>query len=191
MHTTAHSTAYSLIRPNAWWLELPLLLGFNLLLVACAYIVFTVPFSPVPITGQTFGVLLVAMALGRVRGTAVVTAYLIEGIAGLPVFAGGSAGPAVLAGPTAGYLLGFVVAAWVVGSLADRGWDKNFGLSVAAMTIGTAVIFIGGLAWLTQFVPLEGLLTAGLIPFAPGALIKIGIASVILPSIWRFIRNDR
>lgn len=189
MHMSANATAYSLIRPNARWMEIPLLLGFNLLLVASAYISITLPFSPVPITGQTFGVLLIAMALGRVRGTAVVLAYLLEGIAGLPVFAGGTAGPGVLAGPTAGYLLGFLVAAWTVGSLADHGWDKSFWRSVTAMSIGTAIIFACGLAWLTRFVPSEGLLAAGLIPFIPGALLKIALASVILPSIWRFVRR--
>lgn len=189
MTSYANTTAYGLIRPKAWWLELPILLGFNLVLVASAYIAINLPFSPVPITGQTFGVLLVAMALGRVRGTAVVTAYLLEGLAGLPVFANGSAGPGVFAGPTAGYLLGFVVAAALVGWLADRGWDKSFGLSVAAMTLGTAVIFIAGLSWLTQFVPGELLLSAGVTPFLPGAVLKIALASLILPSLWRFLRR--
>lgn len=190
MNISTNATVYALIRPNAWWMEIPLLVGFNLLLVVCAYVSITVPFSPVPITGQTFGVLLVAMALGRMRGTAVVLAYLIEGVAGLPVFAGGAAGFAVLAGPTGGYLLGFLVAAWVVGTLADRGWDKGFGKSVATMAIGTAVIFCGGLAWLGNFVPVEGLLAAGLVPFIPGAVLKIALASMILPSVWRFIRTE-
>jgi biotin transport system substrate-specific component len=94
---TAHSvTLYDYIKPANRWLDLSLLIGFNILLVACAYISIPVPFSPVPITGQTFGVLLVAMALGRIRGTAVVMAYLAEGFFGLPVFAGGSGGPQVL-----------------------------------------------------------------------------------------------
>jgi len=189
MTSIANTTAYGLIRPKAWYLEAPILLAFNLLLVATAYISISLPFSPVPITGQTFGVLLIAMALGRVRGTAVVTAYLLEGAAGLPVFAGGQAGPAVFVGPTAGYLLGFVVAAALVGWLADRGWDKHFGLSVAAMVLGTAVIFVAGLSWLVQFVPVEGLLAAGLVPFLPGAALKIALASLILPSLWRFLRK--
>src|SRR3990172_7248126 len=96
---THSATVYSLIRPATIWKELPLLIGFNLLLVATAYISFNLPFSPVPITGQTFGVLLIAMALGRVRGVGVVTAYLLEGIAGLPVFAGGTAGFPIIIGP--------------------------------------------------------------------------------------------
>ena len=189
MTTTANTTAYSLIRPKAWWMEVPLLLGFNLLLVACAYVSISLPFSPVPITGQTFGVLLVAMALGRVRGTAVVVAYLLEGLAGLPVFAEGRAGLAVFMGPTGGYLLGFVVAAALVGWLADRGWDKSLKFSVAAMMFGTAVVFVSGLSWLAQFMPANLLLATGLTPFLPGAALKIALASIILPSLWRFLRR--
>ena len=189
MSTVANTTAYSLIRPKAWWMEIPILLAFNLLLVACAYLSISLPFSPVPITGQTFGVLLVAMALGRVRGTAVVLAYLLEGLAGLPVFAEGRAGPAVLFGPTGGYLLGFLVAAALVGWLADRGWDKNIKLSMAAMVMGTIVIFVSGLSWLVQFVPTTALLTTGLTPFLPGAALKIALASIILPSLWRYLRD--
>lgn len=189
MTSIANTTAYSLIRPKAWWLEVPVLLAFNLLLVACAYVSISLPFSPVPITGQTFGVLLVAMALGRVRGTAVVTAYLVEGLIGLPVFAEGKAGLPILLGPTGGYLLGFVVAAALVGMLADRGWDKNLKLSLAAMLLGTAVIFIAGLSWLSRFVPAEMLLTSGLTPFLPGAALKLALASIILPSLWRFLRR--
>ncbi len=170
-------------------MEIPLLLGFNLLLVACAYISINLPFSPVPITGQTFGVLLIAMALGRVRGAAVVAAYLLEGAAGLPVFAGGKAGAAWLLGPTGGYLIGFLAAAFVAGYLADRGWDKSYVRSVASMTIGTGIIFVCGLAWLTRFVPDSAILTTGLVPFLPGAAIKIGLAAVILPSVWKFIQR--
>ena len=129
------------------------------------------------------------MALGRVRGTAVVLAYLAEGAAGLPVFAGGKAGMVALAGPTGGYLIGFLAAAFVVGYLADRGWDKGYGKSVLAMTLGTAVIFICGLTQLSLFVPVASLTAVGLYPFIPGALLKIAIAAIILPSVWKFIRR--
>lgn len=185
------STAYQLIRPRVWWLEMPLLLAFNLLLVASAYLSFNVPFSPIPITGQTLGVLLVAMALGRTRAVGVVTAYLLEGALGLPVFAGGKAGMAVLAGPTGGYLLGFLVASVLVGWLADHNWDKSFIRSLAAMSLGTAVIFACGLAQLSFFVPAASLLQMGFYPFVPGALLKLAVAGVVLPSIWRFLRNHR
>lgn len=189
---TVSTPVYSLIRPADWRLEIPLLIGFNLLLVLSAQVAIPLPFSPVPITGQTFGVLLVAMALGRLRGTSVVVAYFLEGALGLPVFAGGTAGLAVLMGPTGGYLIGFVFAAFLVGTLADHGWDRGIVRSLAAMTLGTAVIFAAGLAAVSRFVPSESVLALGLTPFVPGALIKIALASLVLPSVWRFVgRNTR
>ena len=187
MQSQTLSVYRTLIRPASLWLEIPMLLGFNLVLVATSYLVINLPFSPVPITGQTFGVLLIAMALGRVRGMAVVLAYILEGAMGLPVFAGGRAGLPVLLGPTGGYLIGFVAAAWVIGSLADRGWDRKYFSSLAAMMIGTGIIFTCGLAQLSQFVPADGLMVTGLYPFLPGAAIKIALASVLLPSVWKFI----
>jgi len=183
------ATVYDLIRPSSRWMEIPLLLGFNLLLVGCAYLAANLPFSPVPVTAQTFGVLLIAMALGRARGSAVVLAYLAEGAAGLPVFAGGKAGLAALAGPTGGYLIGFLVAAFVIGWLADRGWDKGYFKSVAAMTTGTILIFVCGLAQLALFVPPGSIFALGLYPFVPGAIVKIAAAAVILPSVWKFINR--
>ncbi len=188
---TASHTAYipSLIQSHSRWLELPILVGFNLLLVASAYLAINVPFSPVPITGQTFGVLFVAMALGKTRGTAVVAAYLLEGAAGLPVFAAGSAGIARFVGPTGGYLIGFVAAAWVVGWLAERGWDRSYTRSVVAMTTGTAIIFALGLIQLSIFLPAAGLIAAGFSPFVPGAAIKIALAAVILPTVWKTTRR--
>jgi len=188
MNSRASSlTIYDLIRPSSRWLELPVLLSFNLLLVASSYLAINLPFSPVPITGQTFGVLLVAMTLGRARGTAVVLAYLVEGAAGLPVFAGGKAGLAALMGPTGGYLLGFLAAAWIVGLLADKGWDRGYVKSILAMTLGTAVIFVCGLTQLSLFVPADTLSAVGLYPFLPAAAVKITVASVMLPSIWKFL----
>lgn len=184
------ATLYDVIKPSSRLMEVPLLLGFNLVLVACASLSFNLPFSPVPVTAQTFGVLLVAMVLGRVRGTAVVLAYLAEGALGLPVFAGGKAGIAALVGPTGGYLVGFLAAAYLVGSLSDRGWDRGFGRSVAAMTLGTILIFLCGLTQLALYTPDSAILAMGLYPFIPGALIKIGVAAVILPSIWRFLKRD-
>ncbi len=176
---------YQLIKPASLWREVPLLLGFNLLLVASAYLSFSVPFSPVPITGQTLGVMIIALALGRTRALAVTMAYLLEGIAGLPVFAGGAAGIGVLFGPTGGYLLGMVVAAGLVGHLADRGWDRKVLTAIGAVGIGHAVIFVVGLAQLSYFVPVAGLLAAGFWPFLPGTALKIVLAALLLPAIWR------
>ena len=102
-----------------------LVLGGSLLVAIAAQI--HLPLLPVPATAQTFAVMLLAMALGSRRAVACILAYLMEGAIGLPVFAGGGAGVAVLAGPTGGYLFGFAAAAWVTGSLADRGWDRRAG----------------------------------------------------------------
>lgn len=178
---------YSTLRVSGLWLEIPILLSFNLLLVASGWLSINVPFSPVPITAQTFGVLLIAMVLGRTRATVIVAAYLAEGAAGLPVFAGGAAGAQVLVGPTAGYLFGFLLAAYVVGYLADRGWDRSYLLSIISMTLGTALIFLCGLTWLSRFVPFGVILATGLVPFLPGAVFKIFSAFAILPTIWRFV----
>lgn len=188
---THSATVYSLIRPATIWKELPLLIGLNLLLVATSYISFNLPYSPVPITGQTFGVLLIAMALGRARAVGVVTAYLLEGISGLPVFAGGTAGFPIIIGPTGGYLIGFLAGAYVIGFLADQGWDKTYLKSILAMIIGSAVIFAFGLIWLAKFVPEGSLLSLGLIPYLPGSVVKITLAAVILPSIWKFVKREQ
>ncbi len=184
-------TIYEAIRPNSRWLEIPLLVGFNLALVFCSYLAFDLPFSPVPITGQTFGVLVIGMTLGRVRGTAVVLAYLFEGAMGLPVFAGGLAGLPYLFGPTGGYLIGFVAAAYVMGFLAERGCHRTLWRVLPAMLIGEILIYSFGLVWLRHFVPSGALLAAGLLPFIPGAIVKIAAASAALPAAWRLTGRTR
>jgi len=183
--------AHTLFRADSLPRQGALLVVANLLLIACAYIAIDLPFSPVPITGQTFGIMLIAIVLGRTRAVAAVIAYLAEGALGLPVFAGGAAGPHVFVGPTGGYLVAFLPAAWIIGSLADQGWDRSYWLSLAAMFLGNVVVFVCGLAWLTTYVPSEGILVAGLYPFLPGAVIKAGVASAISPSLWRLLGRDR
>ena len=178
-------TIYDAIKPSSKWAEIPLLMSFNLLLVLSSYVAIELPFSPVPITGQTFGVLLMAMALGRIRGTAVVMAYLLEGLAGFPVFAEGRMGLTVLFGPTGGYLIGFAAAAYVTGHLAERGWHRSIFTAVGAMLAGGVVIYACGLAWLSRFVPSSSVLATGLVPFLPGEAIKMAVASCVLPGVWR------
>jgi biotin transport system substrate-specific component len=146
------------------------------------------PFSPVPVTGQTLGVLVAGMTLGSRRGLACVLAYLVEGAAGLPVFAGG-AGLACLAGPTGGYLLGFLPAAYVIGLLAERGWDRHPVTTVTAMIIGNALLYVGGLVWLARFGGTRNVLALGLYPFIPGDVTKLAIAAALLPTIWRIHRK--
>ncbi len=154
-----------------------------------AQIAFPLPFSPVPITGQTFGVVLIGALLGSRLGAAALAVYILEGLAGLPVFAAGRSGLATLAGPTGGYLFGFVAAAWVTGWLAEHGWDRRFVSSLAAMALGTAVIFLVGLAWLAPFVGMAQLLPLGFYPFVPGANVKLVLAAALLPSGWKALEK--
>ena len=143
-----------------------------------------IPLWPVPVTGQTFGVLFIAALLGSRRGAGSVLLYLTQGALGLPFFAAGGAGIVVLAGPTAGYLLGFVPAAYLVGWLAERGWDRQVGTAVFAMILGNVVIYVCGLLWLARFLPSAQLFAAGLFPFIPGDILKTVLASLTLPGGW-------
>jgi biotin transport system substrate-specific component len=171
--------------------DLALVLLGNALLALSAQVAVPIPLSPVPVTGQTFAVLLAGAALGRARGAAAVLAYLAEGAAGLPVFAGGVAGPAALLGPTGGYLLGFLPAAWICGALAERGWDRHLPGTLAAMAAGDLAIFALGVPWLARFVGLENAFTLGVAPFLVGNVAKIVLAASVLPAAWACVRWSR
>jgi biotin transport system substrate-specific component len=149
-----------------------------------------VAIGPVPITGQTFGVLLLAAAYGMSLGTLTMVAYLAVGTAGLGVFAGGGAGLATMTGSTGGYLVGFVLAALVVGALAQRGWDRSFAGMTAAMGVGTVIVYVSGVAWLTLSGIAPDLTTAvawGVWPFVAGDVIKLLLAAAMVPAAWRSI----
>jgi biotin transport system substrate-specific component len=165
--------------------EAVLLLACSGLIALSAQAAVPLPFSPVPVSGQTLAVLLIASALGRRLGSAAVLAYLAEGAMGLPVFAGGIGGPAALGGPTGGYLVGFLPAAWVCGALAERGWDRNIPGMVASMVAGETVLFATGLFWLSRYVGPAAVWGMGLLPFLPGEVAKIVIAATALPLSWR------
>ncbi|MBN1796556.1 MAG: biotin transporter BioY [Sedimentisphaerales bacterium] len=150
--------------------------------------------GPVPITGQTFAVLILAALLGSGRAVSSVLLYLAEGAIGMPVFAGGAAGIAWMAGLTGGYLAGFVVAAYVVGYLAKAGWDRKFITTIACMLIGNLIIYICGVAWLMVLFfsaklsgDLQSILTKGALIFIPGDIFKIVLAACLLPIGWRLI----
>lgn len=186
------STAYvDLWRPSTYSRahDAALVFAGSLLVALTAQLSVPLPFSPVPLTGQTFGVVLVGALLGRSRGAAAILAYLIEGLSGLPVFAGGSGGPGPLVGPTAGYLFGFVPAAWLAGHLAERGWNRRFSLAWLGLLLANAIPFGPGLIWLSRFVPANQVTTMGLWPFLPGAVIKATLAAMLVPTGWRLLRS--
>jgi biotin transport system substrate-specific component len=161
----------------------------SLLVTLSAQIAFYLPFSPVPITAQTFAVLLAGALLGSKRGSLSLLAYLAQGAVGLPVFAGGVGGMAVLLGPRGGYLVGFVLAAYVIGLLVERGWDRRVATTALAMLAGNAVIYLFGLAWLAYFVGPAQAAPLGLYPFIIGDILKLGLAAALLPSGWRVLYN--
>ena len=151
-----------------------------------AQIAFPLPFTPVPITGQTLAVLLIGALLGSMRGSLSVILYLAWGSLNLPLFAGGGAGLARLAGPTGGYLVGMIIAAWIVGKLIEAGWGRKLRLTVSAMAIGNVAIYAFGLAGLARFVPASNLLSFGLYPFIIGDLCKVLVAGLALPILSRW-----
>jgi biotin transport system substrate-specific component len=168
--------------------DLLLIAAGSVLVALAAQASVPLPFTPVPWTLQPLAVLLVGALLGARRGAAALVAYLAEGASGLPVFAGGAFGVAPLIGPTAGYLVGFVPAAFVTGFLAERGWDRRFLTTWAAMALGSATLFAFGVAWLSRFVGWQGAVAAGFVPFVVGDLLKQLLAALLLPSLWRVRR---
>jgi biotin transporter BioY len=168
--------------------SLALVVAFSLLTALAAQVV--IPLPLVPITGQTFAVLLTGALLGSRLGALAMIAYLIEGASGLPFFyAGGSGVQHLLFSPTSGYLLAYPLAAFVVGLLSERGWDRRFLTAVAAMALGSVVILLGGWAWLARFVSPTAAFSAGVAPFLLGDLIKIVLAAAVLPSGWAILRR--
>ena len=145
-----------------------------------------VPFYPVPVTMQTLAVMVIAMAYGSKLGTVTLFSYLFAGFIGAPVFAGG-AGFAYMAGPTGGYLAGFLLAGVVLGALADRGWTRNWQTTAAAMLAGTSIIYLLGIAWLSQLIGLDKAITFGLVPFVYGDILKLVIAAASVPFMWKLV----
>jgi|TARA_B110000971_G_scaffold221324_2_gene267967 biotin transport system substrate-specific component len=148
-----------------------------------------IAFYPIPVTMQTFAVLVIGMAFGRWLGALTASVYLIAAILGLPVLAGGSeksADFALLTTPTSGFLIGFIVAAWTVGWLGELGWGKTVRWALCAMIIGTCVILLLGMFWLTLTYSWSGeQVLNSLIGLMPGAILKIALASVLVPFLWR------
>jgi biotin transport system substrate-specific component len=163
-----------------------LIVAGALLIYLTARIAIPVPGSPVPVTGQTFGVLLVGGALGFRRGIGSTLLYVLLGVVGLPFFAEGKGGLAVITGTNGGYLVGFVLAGAIVGRLAELGWDRRLTGSVGAMLIGNAAIYVVGLPWLMVVTGESWTWTLdnGLWPFIVGDTLKLALAAVAFPVAW-------
>ncbi len=149
-----------------------------------------VPFWPVQMSMQTFAVLVIGAVYGARLAGATVALYLAQGAIGLPVF-GLGAGLAYMAGPTGGYLIGFLVAAIVVGWLAERGFDRRWPTALAAFLIGDIIIFAFGIAWLTGLIGFEKAVAGGLLPFLPAEALKIALAMAVLPLAWKVVGRNR
>lgn len=178
--------------------HLALVLAGALAIYLGARLAIPVPGSPVPITGQTLGVVVVGSALGFRRGILATLVYLLVGVIGIPAFAEGRAGVATIVGEqdghlvlgaTGGYLVGFVLAAAIVGRLAELGWDRHLGGSIAAMAIGNLAIYLVALPWLAAAASLSAgdAIAKGLLPFLVGDALKIAIAAGIFPIAWWLI----
>lgn len=169
-------------------LRVPLQIAFGVaVLAALAQVRFEI--GPVPITGQTLGVLLIGAAYGARVGGATLLGYLLAGGLGLSVFTGAGAGWSTFSGTTGGYLIGFLPAAFLVGYLSERGWDRSYLLMGASMALGNVVIYLFGLAWLSTLAPdFATTLQWGLWPFLAGDLIKLLLAVALLPTAWKLLK---
>ena len=192
MPTLAEAMLDSLMTPSAATsavTKAALVVFGSLLLAVSAQ--FKIPLYPVPVTGQTLVVLLIGMTYGPRLGGITLAAYLFEGALGLPVFAGGAAGAAVLMGPTAGYLFGFLLAAMAMGYLAERGMCRTVVSTIAAMVIGNCVIYLCGALWLANFIGFGQAIAAGVLPFLYGDALKLVVAAGLMPWAWRAVKSAK
>ncbi len=179
--------------PRSKAITAALVFGFALFTAAMAQLVIPLGFTPVPITGQTLAVLLAGGVLGANAGAASQALYIAMGAVGLPFFADAKGGWTVATGSTAGYLVGFVVAAWLVGRLAERDQDRSVGTALGAFLVGSVTIYLFGVPWLANVIGADWNRAAelGAYPFIAGDLVKVAIAGSLLPAAWRFVDRTR
>jgi len=189
LNTNADTLLGTALAPLDWTRSISLVFVFSLLTALSAQIM--IPAGPVPITGQTFAVLLTGALLGSRLGAAAMIVYLIEGASGLPFFYGGRSGIAHLLGPTGGYLVAFPAAAFITGAFAEHGWDKRFLTAAAAMAVGSVLIMLSGWAWFSYVTNTPALVAFKLnvLQFIPGDIIKILLAAAVLPSGWALLKH--
>ena len=191
MSSTATSLRSSLMPRSTALANAVLVVSGVFALAILAQIAIPVPGSPVPVTGQTLGVLLIGTAYGSTLGVTTFALYLLAGIAGAPVFANNGFGIDRVIGATGGYLIGMLVATYVVGQLARLRLDQRFLTALPSMLIGTIITFGFGLVWLQQYTGKDWTWTinAGLTPFIVGEVLKIAIAGTSLPIVWRLVNR--
>jgi len=166
--------------------DILLVLSFAILTGICAKL--KIEIGPVPITMQTFAVLISGALLGSKRGALSQITYLLMGLAGIPWFSRGG-GMSYVFSPTFGYIVGFVLAAFFVGFLRERGFDRKIETAILAMIFGNILIYLPGLLWLVKFVGFKRVLSVGFYPFILGDLIKLFLASLLLPFVWRVAKK--
>ncbi|GBE25136.1 biotin transporter BioY [bacterium BMS3Bbin02] len=179
--------------PRSKAITAALVFGFALFTAAMAQLVIPLGFTPVPITGQTLAVLLAGGVLGANAGAASQALYVVMGAVGLPFFADAKGGWTVATGSTAGYLVGFVVAAWLVGRLAERNQDRSVATALGAFLLGSVTIYLFGVPWLANVIGADWNRAAelGAYPFIAGDLVKVAIAGSLLPTAWRLVDRSR
>ncbi len=164
-----------------------LVAGFSLLIALSAQVAIPLPFTPVPLTLQTMVVLATGALLGSKRGAAAVLAYLAEGAAGLPVFSMGRAGIAHMLGPTGGYLIGFILAAFLCGLLSEKGWDRKGWTAFAGLLISDIVLFVPGVIWLGAYTGFSSAIVLGALPFVAADVVKCALSAAALPLGWKML----
>lgn len=181
------------VLPRSKVVSIALVIGFALLTAGAAQLVIPLPYTPVPITGQTFVVLLAGVALGSNLGAASMALYVALGAIGLPFYAEGSSGIEVVRGATGGYLVGFVVAAWVMGRLAERRQDRAMATAIPLFLLGSVTIHLFGVPWLAHTLGVSGTeaIELGSVPFIVGDLVKVVVAGTVLPATWSLVRTLR
>jgi biotin transport system substrate-specific component len=183
--------ATALIGPKSYVRPLLVVAGMLLLTVSAKL---QIPLWPVPMTMQTYVILVIGMAYGTSLGVLTVGAYLLAGALGLPVFAGTpekGIGLAYMVGPTGGYLVGFMIATFLLGKLAERGWDRKMGSSLLAMTAAHLLILGCGAAWLAVLIGWERAIAVGVSPFIAATILKTVLAGATLPIAWRWALRSR
>lgn len=198
--TTTYAPLATAVFPRRWQITATLVISFTLLTAVAAQFRIYLDFTPVPITGQTLAVLLAGGVLGSRAGAASQALYWMGGLV-LPWFAGANGGLAtgewegweVVTGATGGYLIGFILAAYAVGYLSERGQDRNIATAIPAFLAGSAIIYLFGVPWLAHSINVswEQAVADGMVPFLLGDLIKLGAAGLLLPGAWHVTKRWR